>query len=257
VDARDNFGKAAKFGIDSKFTWFYDQKISAEDLIMQLLPVARKGLRKQNIDENDIDRYLSVIQGRAEKHMTGARWMLRAFTKLHENSNTDEALSVLTATMIQNQQSNKPVHEWEMPSIDDLKMYRPSHLKVSEFMLTDLYTVQKDDIVDLVAELMDWNMIRYTPVEDTKGKLVGLVTARLLLRHYIKNRHNPKKTVLVSDIMIKEPITVTQETNIVDAMKLMQKNKIGCLPVVNGEELVGLIAETDFLKITARLIERP
>lgn len=75
--------------------------------------------------------------------MTGARWMLRAFTKLHENSNTDEALSVLTATMINNQQSNKPVHEWEMPSIDDLKMYRPSHLKVSEFMLTDLYTVQK------------------------------------------------------------------------------------------------------------------
>jgi CBS domain-containing protein/gamma-glutamylcysteine synthetase len=257
VDARDNFGKAAKFGIDSKFTWFYDQKISAEDLIMQLIPIARKGLRKQQVDEKDIDRYLSVIQGRAEKHMTGARWMLRAFTKLHENANTDEALSVLTATMIQNQQSNKPVHEWEMPSIDDLKMYRPSHLKVSEFMLTDLYTVQKDDIVDLVAELMDWNMIRYTPVEDTKGKLVGLVTARLLLRHYIKNRHNPKKTVLVSDIMIKEPITVTQETNIVDAMKLMQKNKIGCLPVVNGEELVGLIAETDFLKITARLIERP
>lgn len=257
VDARDNFGKAAKFGIDSKFTWFYDQKISAEDLILQLLPIARKGLRKQNVDENDIERYLSVIQGRAEKHMTGARWMLRAFTKLHENSNTDEALSVLTATMIQNQQSNKPVHEWEMPSIDDLKMYRPSHLKVSEFMLTDLYTVQKDDIVDLVAELMDWNTIRYTPVEDTKGKLVGLVTARLLLRHYIKNRHNPKKTVLVSDIMIQKPITVTQETNIVDAMKLMRENKIGCLPVVNGEELVGLIAETDFLKITARLIERP
>jgi CBS domain-containing protein/gamma-glutamylcysteine synthetase len=257
VDARDNFGKAAKFGIDSKFTWFYDQKISAEDLILQLLPIARKGLRKQNVDENDIERYLSVIQGRAEKHMTGARWMLRAFTKLHENANTDEALSVLTATMIQNQKSNKPVHEWEMPSIDDLKMYRPSHLKVSEFMLTDLYTVQKDDIVDLVAELMDWNMIRYTPVEDTKGKLVGLVTARLLLRHYIKNRHNPKKTVLVSDIMIQKPITVTQETNIVDAMKLMRENKIGCLPVVNGEELVGLIAETDFLKITARLIERP
>jgi hypothetical protein len=36
----------------------------------------------------------------------------------------------------------------ELPSINDLKMYRPSHLKVSEFMLTDLTTVQKDDIVD-------------------------------------------------------------------------------------------------------------
>jgi len=256
VDARDNFGKAAKFGIDSKFTWFNDEKISAEDLILQLLPVARKGLESRNVDQNDIEKYLNVIRMRAEKHMTGARWMLRAFTKLHENSNTDEALSVLTATMIANQKSNKPVHDWELPNIDDLKMYRPSHLKVSEFMLTDLFTVQKDDIVDFVAELMDWNTIRYTPVEDSKGKLVGLVTARQVLRHYIKNKQHPKKTVLVSDIMIKEPVTVTQETNILEAMKLMRSNKIGCLPVVNGEELVGLISETEFLRITARLLDR-
>jgi CBS domain-containing protein/gamma-glutamylcysteine synthetase len=256
VDARDNFGKAAKFGIDSKFTWFYDQKIAAEDLIKELLPIARRGLNLRNIDQADIDKYLGVIEQRAEKHMTGARWMLRAYTKLIESSNTDEALSVLTATMIKNQQSNRPVHEWDLPSATDLKMYRPSHLKVSEFMLTDLFTVQKDDIVDLVAELMDWNTIRYTPVEDTKGRLVGLVTARMVLRHYIKNRENPKKTVLVSDIMIQNPITVTQETNILDAMKLMRENKIGCLPVVNGEELVGLISESEFLGITARLIQQ-
>ena len=257
VDARDNFGKAAKFGIDTKFTWFHDQKISAGDLIIELLPIARKGLESRNVNKEDIDKYLNIIKARAENNMTGARWMLRAFTKLHENTNTDEALSVLTATMIQNQKSNKPVHEWELPSINDLKMYRPSHLKVSEFMLTDLTTVQKDDIVDLVAELMDWNTIRYTPVEDTKGKLVGLVTARLLLRHYIRCKQNPsKKTAIVSDIMIAKPITVTQETNIMDAMKLMRDNKIGCLPVVNGDELVGLISETEFLRITARLLDR-
>jgi CBS domain-containing protein/gamma-glutamylcysteine synthetase len=255
VDARDNFGKAAKFGIDSKFTWFNDEKIAAVDLIKRLLITARKGLEHRNVNKADIDRYLGVIEQRATKHMTGARWMLRAFTKLHQNSNTDEALSVLTATMINNQQSNRPVHDWEEPSIDDLKLYNPSHLKVSEFMLTDLYTVQKDDIVDLVAELMDWNTIRYTPVEDTKGKLVGLVTARLLLRHFIKEKNNRKPT-LVSEIMIKEPITVSQEANILEAMKLMRDNKIGCLPVVNGDELVGLISETEFLRITARLIQR-
>jgi len=257
VDARDNFGKAAKFGIDSKFTWFYDQKISAEDLIIELLPIARRGLESRNVNQEDIDKYLGIIKGRAEKHMTGARWLLRAFTKLYDNTNIDEALSVLTATMIQNQRSNIPVHLWELPNIDDLKMYKPSHLKVSEFMLTDLTTVQKDDIIDLVADLMEWNTIRYTPVEDSKGRLVGLVTARLLLRHYMKSQKtNSKKVTLVSDIMIKKPITVTQETNIRDAMKLMQDNKIGCLPVVNGDELVGLIAETDFLKITARLLNR-
>jgi CBS domain-containing protein/gamma-glutamylcysteine synthetase len=255
VDARDNFGKAAKFGIDSKFTWFNDEKIAAVDLIKILLPIARKGLEYRGVVKADIDRYLNVIEQRAIKHMTGARWMLRAFTKLHQNSNTDEALSVLTATMIHNQQSNRPVHEWDEPSIDDLKLYNPSHLKVSEFMLTDLYTVQKDDIVDLVAELMDWNTIRYTPVEDTKGKLVGLVTARLLLRHFIKNK-NSRKPATVSEIMIAQPITVSQDANILDAMKLMQDNKIGCLPVVNGDELVGLISETEFLRITARLIQR-
>ena len=56
--------------------------------------------------------------------------------------------------------------------------------------------------------------------------------------------------------MIAKPITVTQETNIMDAMKLMRDNKIGCLPVVNGDELVGLISETEFLRITARLLDR-
>ena len=256
VDARDNFGKAAKFGIDTKFTWFDDEKINAVDLVKRLIPIARKGLESRNIDQADIDKYLGVIQSRADKHMNGARWMLRAFTKLHETISTDEALSVLTATMIQNQQSNKPVHEWEMPTKDDLKMYRPAHLKVSEFMITDLYTVQKDDIIDLVAEVMDWNTIRYAPVEDSKGKLVGLVTARLILRNYIKNRSTPKKTSIVSDIMIPSPVTVTQETNILGAMQLMKEHKIGCLPVVNGDELVGMITETEFLKITARLIER-
>jgi len=255
VDARDNFGKAAKFGVDSKFTWFEDRKVAAVDLVRELIPIARKGLESRNVNPADIDKYLGVIQQRADKHMNGARWMLRAFTKLSENSSIDEALSVLTATMIENQKSNKPVHEWELPDLNDLKMYRPTHLVVSEFMLTDLYTVQKDDLVDLVAEVMDWNTLRYAPVEDSKGKLVGLVTARLLLRHYI-NKRTSKKVGIVSDIMIDKPITITQNTNILTAMRLMKEHKIGCLPVVNGDELVGLISETEFLKITARLMEK-
>lgn len=255
VDARDNFDKAAKFGVDSKFTWFNDEKISAVDLVKELIPVARQGLESRNVDSQDIERYLSIIEQRAVKHTNGARWMLRSYTKLMETTNTDEALSILTATMINNQQSNKPVHEWELPTASDLKMYKPSHLLVSEFMLTDLFTVQKDDIVELVAELMDWNTIRYTPVEDTKGRLVGLVTARLVLRHLLRNK-NSKKNTLVSDIMLKNPHTVTQDTNILEAMRIMREHKIGCLPVVNGDELVGLISESEFLKITARLIER-
>ena len=135
----------------------------------------------------------------------------------------------------------------------DLKLYRPHHLKVSEFMLTDLYTVQKDDIVDLVAELMDWNTIRYTPVEDSKGKLVGLVTARCsCVITFIINIMDVRDNTL-SDIMIKEPKTITQDAISWKPWEWVKENKIGCLPVVNGDELVGLISETgipqDYSKI--------
>ena len=83
------------------------------------------------------------------------------------------------------------------------------------------------------------------------------MTARLLLRHFMKAKQsNSKKTTLVSEIMIHNPVTVNQDTNILEAMKLMRENKIGCLPVVNGDELVGLISEMEFLRITARLINR-
>jgi CBS domain-containing protein len=62
----------------------------------------------------------------------------------------------------------------------------------------------------------------------------------------------------VKDIMIKDPITVGPKTTILEAMKLMRNHRIGCLPVVQGEEkeLIGIITEMDFLRVTARLLER-
>jgi len=60
----------------------------------------------------------------------------------------------------------------------------------------------------------------------------------------------------VKDIMIEKPITVAPETTIMEAMHKMRGLKIGCLPVVKGKELVGIITEMDFLRITSRLMER-
>ncbi len=256
-DVRDNFGKAARFGIDSTFTWFKDKKISSCELIKkEILPMARKGLEDSKVNKSDISRYLDIIEERADQHMNGARWQLRAFTKLIKETNQDEAATVMTAAIIQNQEQELPVHKWKMPELSDLKEYRPSKITVEEFMMTDLFTVQKDDIIGLVAEMMDWRKIRYTPVEDTKGNLIGLVTSRLLLRHLIQNPELKGKVTLVKDIMIKDPITIKPETTITEAMRIMRKNKIGCLPVVKGKELIGLITEMDFLRISGRLIER-
>lgn len=258
ADVRDNFVKAAQFGIDSNFTWFKDKKISACELILkELLPIAREGLESRKVDKKDIDRYLGVIEERAKQHMNGARWQLRAFTKLKKEVVRDEALTIMTASIVKNQTKEIPVHNWKMPELGDLDEYRPSKLRVNEFMETDLFTVQKDDLIELVAELMDWRKIRYMPVEDTKGQLGGLITSRLLLRYFTqKNRLNGMEATMVKDIMIKKPITVGSNTSILEAMNIMRDNKIGCLPVVNDGELIGIITEMDFLRISGRLIER-
>ena len=255
-DARDNFGKAARFGIDSKFTWFNDEKISCCDLILEkLLPIARRGLKKRKVNKKDTDKYLGIIEARAKSHMNGARWQLRSYTNLIKTTSRDEALSILTAAIIKNQESGIPVHEWELPTSKVLPNYKPSQLKVNEFMKTDLFTVQKNDIIELVAEMMDWQKIRYAPVEDTKGNLIGLVSRRLILRNLIKNKRS-KKTNTVEDVMITDPITIDHDDTIVNAMRTMRDNKVGCLPVINNGELAGIITEMDFLRISGRLIER-
>ncbi len=259
VDARDNFLKSAKFGIDTTFTWFKDRKVPVTELIInELLPLAREGLKHRKVKTADINKYMDIIEARAREHKTGARWALRTFTALKKEFTNDEAVTALTAAMLKNQKENKPVHTWEEGTIADLVNWQPSKIKVEEFMSTDLFTVQKEDLIEIVAEIMDWRRIRYMPVENPKGELVGLVSSRLLLRHFAR-RHQINEEVaatMVKDIMIEKPITVSPETSIMEAMEKMRTQKIGCLPVVQGKELVGIITEMDFLRITNRLMER-
>lgn len=259
-DVRDNFVKAAQFGIDSKFNWFKDKKLPATQLILEeLLPLAEEGLAERKVDQADIDKYLGIIRERAKKHMTGARWQLRAYTKLKESITTDEAAAVVTACIVKNQEKEMPVHTWELPDPGELEEYVPSRLRVEEFMTTDLITAQKDDLIDLVTEMMNWRKIRYMPVEDSKGRLLGLITSRLLLRYFSKKNQLAGKTGdTVKDVMIQHPHTISPKASILDALKMMRENMIGCLPVVQGKEkeLVGIITEMDFLRVSARLMER-
>ncbi len=255
ADARDNFGKAAKFSIDSKFTWFNDTKIPATKLIIEeLLPLAEVGLQSRGVDQGDIDKYLGIIRDRAKAHMNGARWILRSYTHMLEKSSNDEALAAITSSIIKKQKSGNPVHLWEEAELSDMKDYRPSNLKVSEFMTTDLFTVQKDDVIELVAEMMNWRKIKHTPVEDSKGNLIGLINDDLLLNYY--RNQTDKDAAVVGDIMITDPLTISEDKNIAEAYHLMKDNMLKCLPVVDGDELIGLITETDFLNVSGRMLDR-
>ena len=122
-------------------------------------------------------------------------------------------------------------------------------------MSKDVFAVKANDIVDLAANIMDWKNIRHIPVEDEKGNLVGLVTSGMFLRFMARSYGKQQKMIPINEIMVKDPITVQPETPTAQAIEIMLKNKIGCLPVVNKKKLVGIVTENDFVKISQKLFD--
>lgn len=258
ADVGDNFGKASRFGLDTKFSWTKDQKVSVKDLVLnELLPMARQGLASMQVHQEEIDRYLSVIEERMKAQMNGARWMLRSFTKLKDKSaSVDEALTCLTASIYKQQnEEDLPVHQWEEPNSRSLTFYDKVDPRVSELMQTDLFTAQKTDLVDLVAKLMAWKKISYMPVEDKKGNLVGLINSRTLADRLVSESKKPKPSILlVRHVMLENPVTASPDTTLKEATRLMQDHGISCLPVVKGKELLGLITNHDIVQVTNRIL---
>jgi CBS domain-containing protein len=254
-DARMNFFAASKMGLDTKFVWTKDRKMTAVDLIKdELLPIAKHGLQKADINKSDIDTYLNVIEDRVESAQTGSYWVVKSYGNLIKQGNREQTLSAITNAMIKNQKKGEPAHKWGLARIEDMEHWKPSSLMVEEFMTTDLFTVRKDDILEFVAIL-----IRYVPVEDDQKHIVGLITMRKVLREYTKVVNEDEEASInqtVDDIMEQNPVTIHPEASIMEAMEIMQKQKIGCLPVVKNSRLVGVITEDNFMNITRRLLQK-
>ena len=258
-DAKSNFLKAAINGLDTKFNWFNHKSVHASDLLLnELIPLAEIGLKDQNVNSNDITKYLDILKERIETGKTGSNWMLKSYGKLIKQTNKEEVLAAITASSIKNQKTMVPAHKWELADLKDNENWKPSEIRVEEFMTTKIFTIQKDDIIELVSEMMDWNKIRYVVVEDSKGKLVGLVTSRLVLRAYMKQQHQkialPKS---VKDIMIVKPMTIDPNAKLTEAMQMMIDHQYGCLPVVDKDnQLLGVLTEENFLEISRSLVKK-
>ncbi|HYB74297.1 MAG TPA: CBS domain-containing protein [Candidatus Sulfotelmatobacter sp.] len=128
-------------------------------------------------------------------------------------------------------------------------------MTVGELMRTDLITVTKKDSFRHAMNLIRQQGIRHLPVVDGK-RLVGMVTDRDIRQAApsgatsleIHELHYLLEKVTVNEIMTKKVVTVAPSTDARDAAKLLLKHKIGGLPVVRGETLVGIITETDILR---------
>jgi CBS domain-containing protein/gamma-glutamylcysteine synthetase len=250
-----NFYTAAREGVGSHFVWLDQTDISARDLVLgHLLPLAQAGLRRQGLAEADITKYLSVVEERVSTARTGARWQLSSWNSLRDRSTPVERANALVAATVQRQISGRPVSEWERARLDEANTSRGNYARVENYMTTDLFTVQADDAIEMVANLMIWERIRHVPVEDAEHRLVGVVTHRAVLRFVLGGGSTHKRPV--ADIMKCDVTTVTPETPTVEALRLMRRLRLGCLPVVHDERLVGIVTEEDFMEIASKMLER-
>jgi acetoin utilization protein AcuB len=133
---------------------------------------------------------------------------------------------------------------------------------VGERMTRDPVVIRDDTPMDEAMKIMRDNKVRRLPVLNAKGVLVGIVSERDLLYASpspatslsIYELHYLLSKIKVADVMTTEVITVTEDTPLEEAARIMADNKIGGLPVVSNGELVGIITETDLFKIFLELL---
>jgi acetoin utilization protein AcuB len=133
---------------------------------------------------------------------------------------------------------------------------------IKERMTHNPITIREETSLDDALRIMRENKVRRLPILDKKGKLVGIVSEKDLLYASpspattlsVWEIHGLLARITVKELMTKNVVTVCEDCPIEEAARVMVDNKIGGLPVVRGDQLVGIITETDLFKVFLELL---
>ena len=134
---------------------------------------------------------------------------------------------------------------------------------VKDNMTRNPYTIGLNQSVSEALDIMSASKVKRLPVVDQKGKLLGLVTESLIASNTPNNSSSLSVFELnyllnklqIKDIMIKEPITVGPDALLEEAATLLDINDIGCLPVVDENNmLIGITTHGDIFKAIIDLL---
>ncbi len=245
-DARGNFINAARTGIDTYFNWF-DKGISAKKLLQNsLIPMAKEGLLKSNINKSEIDDYLGIIQKRIDTSTTGSKWIIRNKRKLRKKVSKYESNIILTEHIYKNQKLNKIISEWE--SVDFYENNSDKKYdKIYKIMSTSLFVVHENDLLKLVLKIMEWKKINHIPVVTKRNKISGMIEKKQLdaLNFSSKKVQN----MVAKNIMNKNFDVAHPETSYEKSKELIINTKNTCVVVINEDKLVGIFTKSDLERI--------
>lgn len=134
-----------------------------------------------------------------------------------------------------------------------------SPLQVKDIMTREVHTVGRNDQLAVADTLMKQSRIRHLPVLDADGMVCAVVSQRDLFRGALlralgfggRAEEAMLRQVAVKEAMSAEIHTAAPDMPIAEAARVMIERKIGCLPVVEGGKLVGMVTETDFVQLVA------
>jgi CBS domain-containing protein len=128
---------------------------------------------------------------------------------------------------------------------------------VRDLMTREVVTLERNERLAVADDVMRLGRIRHLPIVDEEGLLAGIVSQRDLflsglLRALGFGSHAKRQAldgVAVKDAMKTEVVTVAPDMVLADAARLMIEKKIGCLVVTSGKQIVGILTESDFVKL--------
>lgn len=134
-------------------------------------------------------------------------------------------------------------------------------LRVRDVMTREVTTLRRNDKLTIADDVMRLGRIRHMPVIDDDGaEIVGVVSQRDLFRGSLVRafgygeaaQRRVMATIAVKEVMSTDVVTTTPDADLAGAAAEMLERKIGCLPVVESGELVGILTEADFVALAAR-----
>ena len=135
--------------------------------------------------------------------------------------------------------------------------------QVKDIMTRDVFTLNKLDNLSAAKDLMDLARIRHIPIVDEDGHFVGLLTHRDILAATISElagidrntQDEIEAGIPIQEIMQTDVVVVSMDEPLKNAARMLLEEKYGCLPVICGDKLCGIITEADFLRLTIDLME--